>query len=291
MSTLHPHASRSEFVTVRGLRYHIRRWGRPDAPALWLCHGWLDVSATWAPVARALLPQFQVLAPDWRGYGHTQWPQDGYWFHDYIADLEALLDHYTPNAPILLAGHSMGAQIASLYAGLRPDRVKKLICLDGLFLPDMDAQLAPKRFHRWLDDLRAPNPEKHYDSFEALAQRVRKQQPQLSDEKALFIAQCWGREDGYGRITLCADPKHRYNMPGLYRSAESMALWQYVTAPTLFLHAGRSPFVKAISADELRQRHACFRDHRVDVIADTGHMLHFDAPEETAQRIAAFFAR
>lgn len=281
-------SSRSEFLTVRGLRYHIRRWGDANAPALFLCHGWLDVSATWGPMAQALLPQFQVLAPDLRGYGHTQWPQDGYWFYDYVADLEAILDHYAPTEPVLLAGHSMGAQIASLYAGIRPARVKKLVCMDGLFLPDMEAKLAPKRFVKWLDGLKAPPREKTYASFEELAIRVRKQHPHLSDDKALFIARCWGREDGRGRIALCADPKHRLDMPGLYRSAESMEVWRQITAPTLFINAGKSAFVKAIPAEETAARQACFRDHRVQTVADAGHMLNFDAPEETAKLIAAF---
>ena len=133
--------SRSDFLRVRGLRYHLRRWGRPQLPMLFLGHGWLDVSATFEPLAQALSDRWQVVAPDWRGFGHSQWPQDGYWFPDYIADFEAIADHYSPAAPLTLVGHSMGAQIASLYAGLRPQRVQQLVCLDGLFLPDMESCL------------------------------------------------------------------------------------------------------------------------------------------------------
>ncbi|TXH06345.1 MAG: alpha/beta hydrolase [Nevskiaceae bacterium] len=282
--------SRSDFLTVRGLRYHIRRWGAPQAPAIFIGHGWLDVSATFDYVARALLPQFQVLAPDWRGFGHSQWPQDGYWFHDYVADLEAILDHYAPDAPALLAGHSMGAQIMSLYAGLRPQRVRKLVCMDGLFLPDMDADSAPRRFRRWLDELKAPERQKVYTSYEELAARVRKQHPQLSEERALFVARCWGFQDGRGRITLCADPKHRLDMPSLYRAAESMAVWKQITAPTLFIDAGKSAFVNALPAAQTEARRACFATRETVIVADAGHMLHFDAPEETARHIARFFA-
>jgi pimeloyl-ACP methyl ester carboxylesterase len=282
--------SRSEFINVRGLRYHIRRWGHADAPALFLGHGWLDVSATWQYLAQTLLPQFQVLAPDWRGFGHSQWPQDGYWFHDYVADLDAIVDHYAPAAPVLLAGHSMGAQIASLYAGLRPQRVKKLICMDGLFLPDMPATLAPRRFVRWLDELKAPERQKVYSSYEELAARVRKQHPQLSDERALFVARCWGFEDGRGRITLCADPKHRLNSPSLYHAAESMEIWKQITAPTLFLDAGQSAFGKIITPAQVQERRACFADSRAELIQEAGHMLHFDAPEETARHIAQFLS-
>src|SRR5689334_13475454 len=137
--------SRSDFVRVRGLRYHIRRWGDDSAPKLFLLHGWLDVSATWQPVAEGLLQRFQLIAPDWRGFGHSEWPQDGYWFPDYVGDFEAIADHYSPKQPLTLVGHSMGGQIGSLYAGLRPERVARLVLLDSLFLPDMEMALLPKR--------------------------------------------------------------------------------------------------------------------------------------------------
>src|SRR6185503_955758 len=105
-------------------------------------------------------------------------------------DLEAIADHYAPDAPILLVGHSMGAQVASLYAGLRPERVGKLVCLDGLFLPDMETKLAVKRFRSWLDDLKDLPEQKSYPSFEELAGRVRKQHPELDEARALFVARC-----------------------------------------------------------------------------------------------------
>ena len=280
----------SDFIRVRELRYHIRRWGDAAAPKVVLLHGFLDVSATWQPVAEGLLPRFQVLAPDLRGFGHTEWPQDGYWFQDYVGDLEAIVDHYSPREPVLLVGHSMGAQIASLFAGLRPDRVKKLACLDGLFLPDMEPALAPKRFRRWLDELKALPQQKTYASFAELAGRIRKQHPDLPAERAGFVARCWGREDGHGRIALCADPKHRLAGPGLYRNEESMAIWREITAPTLFVDAGRSQFRKAITPEETARRRACFRDHRVAVVEQGTHMLHFSAPAETARAIAAFLA-
>ncbi len=283
-------SSRSEFVRARGLRHHLRIWGDPANPMIFLGHGWLDVSATFQPLVEPLLDRWQVLAADWRGFGYSEWPQDGYWFHDYVADLEALLDQYSPDEPVLLVGHSMGSQIMSLYAGLRPARVKKLVVLDGIALPDMAPELAPKRFRRWLDQLREPGADRTYSSFEDLAQRVRRQHPRIDAERALFIAHCWGREDGRGRITLCADPKHRRNGPGLYRAAESEAVWREITAPTLFVDAGQSEFAAALPAAQKAERRACFRDHREVVIPDAGHMLHFEAPVETANAVAAFLA-
>jgi pimeloyl-ACP methyl ester carboxylesterase len=282
--------SRSDFIPVRGLRYHVRRWGDESLPKVFFAHGWLDVSATFHLAVQPLLSRFQVLCPDFRGFGHTQWPQDGYWFQDYVADFEAIADHYSPAEPMRLVGHSMGAQIMSLYAGLRPQRVAKLACLDGLFLPDMPFEVAAKRFRKWLDDVKDPPQQKYYQSFEELSVRVRKQHPQLSDERALFIARCWGNEDGRGVISLLADPKHRMNGPGMYKIGESMDIWKNVTAPVLFLDAGKSPFRTAIGSDELNRRRACFRDRREAIIQESGHMLHFDAPEALGRALLEFLA-
>ena len=290
MSSPHPPQlhSRSEFLRIRGLRCHVRRWGDERLPKLFLTHGWLDVSATFQPLVEHLLDRWQVLLPDWRGFGYSEWPQDGYWFYDYVADLEGVLDHYSPDQPVLLAGHSMGAQVSALYAGLRPARVRRLVCLDGIGLPDAPLQRAPARVRKWLDQIREPLPVKTYDSFEQLGGRVRRQHPQLSEAQALFVARCWGQQDGYGRIRLCADPKHTLMGPLLYRAAEAEEVWRQITAPTLFIDAAKSQ--TALPAEERARRRAAFADQRVVVIEEAGHMLHFDAPRETAQAIAAFMA-
>ncbi len=282
-------ASRSEFVRVRGLRYHLRRWGDRGKPLLVLGHGFMDASASFDALVQQLLEVCQVLAPDWRGFGHSAWPEDGYWFPDYVADLDLLLAHCADaEAPLWMAGHSMGAQIFSLYAGLRPARVAKLIILDGLFIPDMPADHAAERYRAWLAQLRRPLRAKTYASFESLAERICAQHPRLNPRRALQIAHSWGADDGHSRVRLLADPRHRLNMPGLYREDESMAIWREVLAETLFIDGGRSIARTMISAGQHRARRACFRRHHQLQIADAGHMLHFDAPVETAQAMLDF---
>ena len=280
--------SRSEFLHLRGLRYHVRHWGSDDAPKLFLLHGWLDVSGTFQHFVDALERDWHVIAPDWRGLGHSGWAPGGYWFPDYLADLDELADHYSPDEPLRLIGHSMGAQAASLFAGLRPQRCQRLVIMDGLFLPNMDAELAPKRYASWLDQQRKPPVQRHYDGFKDLARRVRKQHPKLSEERALYVARCWAREDGHGRIALCADPAHRFHGPSLYRAAESMAVWRQITAPTLFIDGSESAFTRAIDSGQVADRRQCFRDHRAALVTGAGHMLHFDAPEDIARQVEAF---
>lgn len=284
--------STSTFLRVRGLRLHLRHFGSDNAPLLFLLHGWLDASASFAPMIEALLARapspLRVIAPDWRGCGYSEWAPAGYWFPDYLADFDAIADHCAPGQAFSLVGHSMGAQVASLYAGVRPQRVRKLALLDGLALPDTPPERAPERLLRWLTQLREPPRHHPYPSFEALAERIRRHHPRLSAAQADLVARCWGDADGHGRVRLLADPQHRLQGPGLYRVAESMVVWRRITAPTLFLQAGESAFHAALPADEWRRRQACFGDHRSVTLDGVGHMLQFEAPQASAAALAEF---
>ena len=153
-------------VGVRGLRYHLHAWGRhpsaePGQPLLVMVHGYMDVGASFQFVvdamARAGDGRRAVVAPDWRGFGRSDSPPgaDSYWFPDYLGDLDALLDLLSPGAPVDLLGHSMGGNVVMAYAGARPQRIRRLINLEGFGLPDMPAADAPARMATWLDELKA----------------------------------------------------------------------------------------------------------------------------------------
>jgi len=284
-------ASRSEFLPIRGLRYHLRHWGEPEAPRLYLLHGLLDVSASMQLLVDELRQDWHIIAPDWRGCGLTEWPQDGYWFPDYIADLDAIVSQHSGDAPTCFVGHSLGGHAASLYAGIRPARIARLVILDSLAVPDMPAELAPKRFDRWLKELADPPQNKTYTSFAELAARILHRHQKLTPERAEFVARCWGRENGSGQIELLGDPKHRLRMPTLYRAAESIAIWQQVSAPVLCIDAGDSWLDKMLPAEEKKQRRAALRQLETVVVPGASHMLHHDHPAETAALIEAFLEK
>lgn len=291
--------SRSECITVRGLDYHVRHWGRPGARKLFLLHGWMDVSASFQFLVDALQGDWHAIAPDWRGFGETAWPTrhpgtGSYWFPDYLADLEALLDHYAPQGQVDLVGHSLGANIACLYAGIRPQRIRRVVDLEGFGMGTTKPAQAPGRYARWLDELRDPPRLRPYDSVDAVAERLRKNNPRLPANRAAFLAAHWARPDAQGRWHILADPAHKMINPTLYRVDEVMAVWARVTAPVLHVEARDSATLARIAGNEpldrFRQRFAAFPDFREAVIDDAGHMLHHDQPEQVAALIEDFCA-
>jgi pimeloyl-ACP methyl ester carboxylesterase len=286
-------ASESRFLSIRGLRYHVRHWPAPGAPKMVLLHGWVDVSASFQFVVDALEREWDVYAPDWRGYGLTEWAKaDSYWFPDYLADLDRLLEHIEPESPVNLVAHSMGGHVAGLYAGVRPARVAKLVNLEGFGLAATRPEQAPKRYARWLDELRVPPKLRPYESFDALAQRLQANNPKLSKEKADFLARHWGRETEQG-VVLRSDPAHKIVNPVLYRQDEVRACWQLATAPVLWVEAAESDALKRVGLDAAAhaERRAAFRDLRHVGVAGAGHMLHHDQPRAVARLIEEFLAR
>src|SRR5437868_7777317 len=180
--------SESWFVQVRGLRYHVRRWPRPGARKMVLLHGWMDVSASFQFLVDALEGEWDVYAPDWRGYGLTEWEKaDSYWFPDYIADLDGLLEKILSEEKANLVGHSLGGNVATLYAGVRPQRIAKLVNLEGFGMSPSVAEQAPRRYARWLDELRDPPGLRPYADFVALAARLREGNKRLTAEKSEFL--------------------------------------------------------------------------------------------------------
>lgn len=288
--------SRSEFITVRGLRYHVRHWGDEGAPKLFMLHGWMDVSASFQFVVDCLRQDWHVIAPDWRGFGLTDNSgSDSYWFPDYVGDLDAILDHYSPGAPVNLLGHSMGGNAVCIYAGVRPARVRKLINLEGFGLPATRPEQAPGRYAKWLDELRTPPVLRPYWTQAEVAARLQKTNPRLTDERAAFLSAHWAAQTDKGTWQVLGDPAHKMGSPLLYRVEEILACWQAITAPVLWVEAGdtdawRWMGPKEAARVEIDRRIKFIPNVTTALIDDAGHMLHHDQPQALAALIERFVA-
>lgn len=286
--------SRSEFLTIRGLRCHVRHWGREGAPKLFMMHGWMDVGASFQFVVDALKGDWHVIAPDWRGFGLSQRSgQDTYWFPDYLADLDAILRHYSPDQAVYLLGHSMGGNIVGLYAGARPERICKLINLEGAGLKGAKPEQAPGRFAKWMDSLLEQPDMRTYPTQAAVAARLQKTNPRLSDDKAAFLAQHWSAQNDAGEWEILGDPVHKQAGPLPYHVDDVMACWQAITAPVLWVEADQTNMwdwmgAKPAGRVELERRLGHLRDVTCKIVYDAGHMLHHDQPEALAEMIEEF---
>lgn len=284
-------SSTSEFLTIRGLTSHVRLWGPADAPKLFLLHGWMDCSASFQFLVDAFARDWRVIAPDWRGFGQSEWLNRSYWFPDYLADLERLLDHYSPNEAVRLVGHSMGGNVVGLYGGVRPTRVTKLVILEGFGLhPTVPAQ-APGRYAKWLDQDKAGGATlRDYADLGEFAARLMRDNPRLTQAQADFLAANFSQRRTDGRYGYAADPWHRVVSPLLYRFEEAKACWRAVAAPVLWVVARDSHLYKEFAGKEAeyRARLASFPELREVVLEDSGHMLHHDQPQRLAQVIEDF---
>ena len=284
--------ARHETLRIRGLDMHITRWG--PAPAvgespLVVLHGFLDAGGTFQFLVDALQKDWPVLAMDWRGFGSSQWAPDGYLFHDYIADLDELLEHVSPFAPARLLGHSMGGNIACLYAGVRPERVRCLINLEGFGLPRASPQDSPVRMRLWLEQIKKPTTERTYSSFDQLASVLRFRNSRFSPACAAFVARLWGAADDDGRVRLAADPRHHWVTPWVYRREEAEATWAQIRAPMLMLQGSESDYLKRLGEDgTMAQLQRIFPGVEIASVAGTGHMLHIERPDLVAPLVEAF---
>ena len=288
--------SRSEFISIRGLRTHVRHWGREGAPKLFMVHGWMDVGASFQFVVDCLQGDWHVIAPDWRGFGLTERTQsDTYWFPDYVADLDHILDHYSPGGAVNLLGHSMGGNVVSTYAGVRPERVRRLVNLEGFGLPATHPQQSPGRYAKWLDELRNPPTLRSYPTQQAVAARLQKTNPRLSDARAAFLSQHWAAQNGAGAWEILGDPAHKKPSPLLYQVEEVLACWTKITAPVLWVEADDTNMwqwmgPKAEARIEIDRRLAHLANVSARMMEDAGHMLHHDQPEALARMVEAFLA-
>lgn len=254
-----------------------------------MLHGYQDTGDTFQFLVDAFERDWPLAAPDWRGFGRSGWSQNGYWFADYLADLDALLDLICGDEPARLVGHSMGGNVAGLYAGVLPARVRCVVNLEGFGLPRTSPDQAPKRLRKWLEQVRTVPPLKDYDSFEQLASIIEYRYPRFTREQSDFVARAWAQAAPDGRIHLLGDSRHRWVNPVLYKREEAEACWRAIEAPMLMVIGEESEYLARLGADA---SDGAFRSLVPDIeivhIAGAGHMLHIEKPALIAPPIEQF---
>ena len=293
--------SRSEFVPIRNLQYHVQVWGEPstDKTPLVMVHGWMDVAASYQFVVDALSHDHYVIAPDWRGYGQTpSGGADNFWFPDYLADLDFLLDHYAPQGQVNLVGHSMGGNVVMLYAGVRPERIRRLVNLEGFGMPATTPDEAPGRFAKWMDELkqlhRGALDLKTYEAVSGVARRLMKTNPRLGIDKANWLAQHWAHENAQNKWCILGEPAHKIANAQLYRLDEVLAIHACISMPVLAVEAADNSlelwWKGQYTMAQYHERLKVVPQVEIARIENAGHMMHHDQPAVLAALIERFIA-
>ena len=291
----------SEFVPIRNLPYHVQVWGEPspEKTPLVMVHGWMDVAASYQFVVDAFAQDHYIIAPDWRGYGRTPSGHvDNFWFPDYMADLDFLLDHYSPDRPVNLVGHSLGGNVVMLYAGVRPERIRRLVNLEGFGLPATTPDMAPARYAKWMDELKKLHSGeldlKAYDTVNGVARRLMKTNPRLSPDKANWLAEHWAEETADGKWTIMGQPAHKVISAHLYQADEVLALYRRLSMPVLAVEASDNSldlwWKGKFTLEQYHERIQHVPNVEIGFIPDAGHMMHHDQPEVLAGLIERFIA-
>lgn len=261
------------------LKLHYADWGNASAPPLLLVHGGRDHCRSWDWVAQQLSADWHVIAPDLRGHGDSQWAADGcYGVMDHVYDLAQLI-HQMDAEQVTIVAHSLGGNISLRYTGLYPDKVKKLVAIEGLGpSPAMQAERAKvvfaDRWRKWIADKRAAAGRlpKRYPTLQAALERMRSENAYLTAEQAHHLTVHGANRNEDGSYSWKFDnhlmvwPFH--DMP----EPEVEALWTAITCPTLLMYGANS----WASNPEKDGRLVHFNNARVVEFADAGHWLHHD---------------
>ncbi len=279
---------------INGIQHRVYRWGNPRKPLLFLLHGWLDTGAGFDFLVRHFGNRFHCLAPDLRGYGksaHTSNPL-GYFFYEYVADVHELFGKISPKQAVNVLGHSLGGAVASVYAGTFPERVARLINVEGFQLPERNPQQAAPRTRHWIETIQAQR-FRVFPTLKEFAERLRISNPALPLDRALFLARHLTKRVR-GGWTMAADPKHKLPEPYLISLEVYQSYWDRIEAATLLVASDYTEnnrrFSVFDSGETLRREPTRLPPKTRKIILEgCGHMVHHEKPEALSAEIIEFF--
>jgi pimeloyl-ACP methyl ester carboxylesterase len=266
----------SQFYYSHRLKLHFWDWGDNAKPNLILVHGGMDHARSWDRVAEAFLSDFRILAPDLRGHGDSSWALGSmYSVAEYVLDLSALAD-IAGRFPIYLIGHSLGAAIALQYAGIFPDRVKKLVAIEGIAPPPgkLASRPAHERLKEWIESMRDYEkriPHK-YPGLEAAYERMHKANPYLSDEMARHLTLFGSNWNADGTLTWKFDNFVRAFSPYSFSRDDAREIWKQIQCPVLLFRG-----LDSWTEDPYKEgRISTIPNHRLINVPKAGHWVHHD---------------
>lgn len=284
----------SSYYVSQRLRLHFVDWGNEAKPPLLLVHGGKDHARSWDFVARALRDDYHVIAPDLRGHGDSAWAQGStYTLPEYVLDIAQLVE-VLGLAPLSIIGHSMGAAVSLYYSGVYPEKVRKLVAIEGMGAPPELRALNENRelweaTTAWIDAVRsaARRQPRRYATIEEAAARMREENPNLRADQAHHLTVHGMARNEDGSFSWKFDNASRPLFPQRLAPGSLERLWQRISCPTLLVHGsegwhgdpGKDGRAAHIAAAEVLE------------IPRAGHWLHHDQLDLFVTAVRGFLAR
>lgn len=283
---------RHRIVDSQGLALHYLEWGEPVGEPIVLVHGFLDQAHSWQFFVDELVKRSRrplcLVAPDCRGHGNSGWVGAGGYYHfpDYVYDLDCVITAMGLTR-FHLIGHSMGGTISFLYAGTFPERLSKLVLIEGVGPPGMDFTDAPPRMAGWIREVRDRGRShfREYTSLAAGANQLQQTNPRLKKEFAFDLARAGMKQNEKGKWVWKFDPLHRTASPQPFYAAQALEFFRRIACPVLIVDGKES---RQTRRTDKQQRYDAIEDRRHATIGNAGHMVHQDNPEQLAEVVASF---
>ena len=264
-------------------------WGG-DGPPIVALHG-LASSAHWYDIVAPLLcGRYRIVAPDQRGHGQTTQAPAGYDWATLSADVTGLMDHLGLEQASVL-GHSWGGHVASDLAARYPERITRLVMIEGGFL---NGRLWAEG--TWEAFSNRVRPRDVSGTREHFLDRLRTQLADCWSDELERIVQTMVYEDDQGQIRDILHPDHHAQVIRAMWDEPPSSILPNISCPAMIIAAGPRP--ERAGSDFARQRELMvaaaaqdLKDCSVHWIPNTIHDIGYHKPAELAELIGEFLPK
>ena len=275
-------------LKITDLRYHLNEWDGGGETTVLLLQVYLDLGRNWNFMVDALPENdWHIVAPDWRGHGDSEWIGAGGYYHfaDYVRDLDQLVSQLRRKR-LVVVGHSMGAMVATLWAGCGR-HAEGLVLVEGLGPPPVARSAYPQRMARWLDQT-APFElsefERPLEGLDDAERRLARVHPKLGGVMLEQMARFATRTDSGGRLLWKYDPLHRTRSPVTLPFDIAAEFAKQICVPTLWVGGAESPW----GGENLKSWLKNVPNWARRLLPSAGHMVQNEEPFGLARELSRF---
>ncbi len=285
------------------IKLHAKCAGDPAAPVMLFLHGFPEYWAAWEPVAQKFTEDYLVVLPDQRGFNLSSKPTavEDYDTKHLVADMLALINEISPERPIILCGHDWGAAVAYAFAMHHPERIEKLVIVNGVhpitFQRALLAGGQQTKASQYMNRLREPGMDKilsanNYSKLLAMLQNP-PLHDWLSDELRQGYVDAWSQPGALEAMLnwYCGSPMIVPGMndaPVAMKLTESMLERYHISMPHLLIWGMKDIALLPEAREGLEQFCA---DLSIVEIDDGDHWVIHSHPDKVAAEIRQFMGK